>query len=469
MEKKPLSKAIRSFYGAADLGFTLMASMETYFFVFFLSNVAQFSEAWVIGIGTATAVGDAILSPIYGGIIAAAPPIKWGRNRSWMVLMPPLVLVFYIFQFSRVSSNNLVSAVVIVAGFIISHIFWNLGWVANLNLIPTLARNPQERGMLSSHRMMYTSAAQMSFSYIGRPLIDLYTAKLGGPFWGYPAAAGTLAFVMLLCYQVVVAVTKGYEPTGAEERAERAANPNAPHHEKVSLNVLIKSVTQNPHLVFLLLGDFFRYISTFVYNASIAFYFTYVAKDMSLMSLYILISSLGSFTGATMAGFLSRKFSHRNLAIFGLFTCGCIMILGKFTGLMLPMIFICGFCSLYFVGSMGAWIVAMYSEASVYSEWKTGRNATAFIMGIMNISLKTAVIARGTVIPIVFNSVGLISGLAPELATVEMQQGVLTVLMAIPGAVMLISCALIFIGFRLDHEKLEHYQKEINERRVTVA
>ena len=470
MEKKPLSSAIKNLYGVADLGFGLMSAMESYFFVFFLSNIAEFSTAWVMAIGSATAIGDAILSPVYGGIIAAAPPLKWGRNRSWMVLMPPLVAMTYIFQFSKVSSNDFVSAVVIVAGFVVSHIFWNMGWVANLNLIPALATNPQERGLLSSRRAMYSSVAQMSFSYIGAPLIAFYTARLGGPFVGYPAAAGTLACFMIIGYYIIVAITKGYEPTGAEEKAARAAAPaSAVAAEKVSLGVLLQSIFQNPHLIWLLIGDFFRYISGFVYSAAIAYYFTYIAKNMSLMPLYVLISSIGSFAGATMAGQLAKKFPLRNLAIFGLLVSGGIMVLGKLTGLALPMIFICGIGSRIFVSSLGAWIVPLYSEAAIYSEWKTGRNAMAFIMGIMTTSLKVAVIARGTVIPIVLASVGFVAGLPADQATLEIQQGILTVLMLIPGLVMLIACVFIGFGFRLNNQKLEQYQKEINERKAAAA
>ncbi|MDR2517244.1 MAG: MFS transporter [Spirochaetaceae bacterium] len=466
MEKKPLSSAIKTLYGIGDFGFGLMASVETFFFVFFLSNVAKFPEAWVIGIGTATAIGDAILSPVYGGIISSVKPLRWGRNRSWMILMPPLVVVTYIFMFTKISSNNFISAAVIVAGFIVSHIFWNLGWVANLNLIPTLATTPRERGMLSSRRMMYTSLAQMSFSYIGAPLIAFYTARLGSELFGYPATAGTLACVMLIGYLVIVRITKGYEPTGAEEAATAAAAPQAAAKEKVSFGDLIKSVTQNPHLVFLLLGDFFRYMSTFVYSAAVAFYFTYVAKDMKLMPLYLLIASFGSLAGATAAGQLSKKFSHRTLVIAGLLGAAITMILGKVTGLTVVMVFVCGTVSRIFIGALGAWVVAMYSEASIYSEWKTGRNATAFIMGTMNLSLKAAIITRGTVIPIVLGAVGFVSGLAPELATIEIQQGILTVFMLVPGSVTLLSCLFIGIGYRLTNEKLETYQKEINARKA---
>jgi GPH family glycoside/pentoside/hexuronide:cation symporter len=460
--KKPLSTALKTFYGVGDLGFGLMSSVETYFFVFFLTNIAKFPVAWVAAIGSATAIGDAILSPVYGGIIAATKPKKWGRNRTWILTMPPLVVITYVFQYSKIGPD-LMAAVIIVLGFVISHILWNLGWVANLNLIPTLANNPAERGLLSSHRSMFTSIAQMGFSYIGAPLIAFYGALTGSEALGYPLTAGTLACVMWLTYFIIFKLTTGYEETGAEAAAAPAAA-----QQKVAFSDLIKSVTQNIHLIFLLISDFFRYMSTFVYGAAVAFYFSYVANNMALMSLYLLLSSFGQFVGATLAGFLSKKASHRTLALLGLFGCGASMILGKLTGLNVIAVFVCGLLSRVFVGALGSWMVAMYAEASIYSEWKIGRNATSFIMGIMTVSLKTAIISRGLVIPIVLGAVGFVAGLDPNLATPEIKQGVLTVFMLFPGIVMIIAFVLL-LGFRLNNAKLAELQKEIDERKKAAA
>ena len=61
--KKPLSNAIKKFYGFGDFGFGLMTQVELLFFVFFLTNVAKFSLPMVALIGSITSIVDAILSP----------------------------------------------------------------------------------------------------------------------------------------------------------------------------------------------------------------------------------------------------------------------------------------------------------------------------------------------------------------------------------------------------------------------
>ncbi len=61
-ESKPLSKALRYFYGVGDCGFSLMTNVESYFFNFFLTNLAQFSLATVTMITTVASTVDACLS-----------------------------------------------------------------------------------------------------------------------------------------------------------------------------------------------------------------------------------------------------------------------------------------------------------------------------------------------------------------------------------------------------------------------
>ena len=51
-EKKGLSKALKLFYGIGDCGFTLMTNVESYYFNFFLTNLAQFGLATVSFITT---------------------------------------------------------------------------------------------------------------------------------------------------------------------------------------------------------------------------------------------------------------------------------------------------------------------------------------------------------------------------------------------------------------------------------
>ena len=91
--KKPLSPALKTFYGIGDLGFSLMTSVGMYFQTYFLTDVAGFNLALVGLIITIPGIFDAVFAPVYGAIIDAVKPMKWGKYRSnsdppVVVLMP---------------------------------------------------------------------------------------------------------------------------------------------------------------------------------------------------------------------------------------------------------------------------------------------------------------------------------------------------------------------------------------------
>lgn len=461
MEKKPLSKSIKTFYGIGDFGFGLMASVELYFFVFFLTNVAKLSLPTVALISSITSIVDAVSSPFYGAIISGTKPLKWGRNRSWILIMPPLVVIFYIFQFSKIGPES-VAALIICAGFILSHIAWNLPWVANVALIPVLASDPDEAALLASRRATWTALSGIVFSYTGAPLAEYFGRVTNNEVLGYTILAGLTGLIMMFCYWIVFKITEGYEPTGKAAQDTTQA-------QKVSLAAMVKSLVQNPPLIVLLISDFFRNMVLFVMTAAAAYYFTYVAQNMGLFSAYLLIVSIATMIGSYLAGSVAKKMSSRNATIFGLYALGILLIICKFVALNVAMFFIVITISSIFTGILTSVTVSLYSDVSIYAYWKTGEDASPFVMGLMTVALKLAVISRGMVIPFVLASVGFTPGIDPASATEALKIGVINAFLFIPGIFALIGAVILHLGYRLTREKVIEYQNEINKRLAQQA
>ncbi|KPU42575.1 putative symporter YjmB [Oxobacter pfennigii] len=460
--KKPLSKALRTFYGVGDMGFSLMTSVETYLFVFFMTNVAKFSLPMVALIGSVTSIADAVLSPFYGAIISGTKPMKWGRNRSWMLIAPPAVVILYMFQYTKIGPEP-VAAAIVCAGFILSHIAWNIPWVGNVSMISVLASNPEERALLASRRATWTSVAGMLYSYVGSPLAAFYGKVTGNETLGYTLLAGSMALLMLCGYWTIFKMTDGYEETGAQISA---ASSTA---QKVSGGEMLKMVFQNPPLLVLLLGDFFRYMVNFIMTAAAAYYFTYVAQNMALMPVYILIGSIAQLVGAYFSGAISKALSTRNTAVYGLFGLAASLIVCKFVAMNVTMFFVVVTVVRMFLGILTSVMVAMYSDVAVYGEWKTGKNAISFIMGLMTLSLKTAIISRGTIIPIVLAASGFVATADPSTASPELKNAVNNVFLLIPGIFAAVSCVIMAVGYKLSREKLAELQAEIDSRKGQPA
>lgn len=456
MAKKPLNKTIKTFYGIGDFGFSLMTQVELYFFVFFLTNVAKLPLPLVALIGSITSIVDAVLSPFYGAIISGTKPLKWGRNRSWMLIMPPIVIFLYIFQFTKIGPDP-VAAFIICAGFILSHIVWNIPWVANVALIPVLATNPDEAALLASRRATYTALAGIVFSYTGAPLAEYFGKVTNNEVLGYTILAGLTALIMTICYWIVFKITEGYEPTGTEALSSKQGS-------KVSIGAMVKSLVQNPPLIVLLIADFFRYMVNFVMTAAAAYYFTYVAQDMSLFPAYLLAGSIAQVIGSYFAGSLAKKLSSRNATIVSLYALAASLIICKYVAMNITLFFIVVFLARMFLGVLTSVMVGLYSDVSIYANWKIGEDASSFVMGLMTVALKLAVISRGTVIPFVLATAGFIPGADPATATPALKAGVINAFLFIPGIFALISALIMTFGYKLTREKVVEYQKAINEK-----
>ncbi|MEW9122625.1 MAG: MFS transporter [Thermotaleaceae bacterium] len=463
--KKPLSKAIKRFYGIGDFGFSLMTSVELYCFVFFLTNVAKFSLPMVALIGSITSIVDACLSPFYGAIISGTKALKWGRNRSWLLIAPPFVVLLFMFQFTKIGPEPIAAAIV-CAGFILSHIIWNIGWVGNVSLISVMANSPEERSFLASRRGTWTALSGVFFSYIGMPLAFLLGRTTGNEILGFTLLAGIMALTMMIGYWIVFRITDGYEPVENEESSIAAG---AKKSEKVPASIMMKSLFQNPPLIVLLIGDFFRYMANFIMTAAAAYYFTYVAQDMSLLPIYLLVGAIAQVLGAYVSGSIAKILTTRNSAIFGLFGLAGSLILCKFVAMNITMFFVFVVVARAFLGVLTAVMVSLYSDVVVYGEWKTGKNANAFIMGLMNLSLKTAIISRGTIIPFVLAAAGFVAGVDPAAASLELKTAVINVFLFIPGIFSLVSGVIMAFGYRLTREKLNDYQEEIDKRKAQTV
>lgn len=460
--KKPLSSAIKRFYGIGDFGFSLMTQVELTFFVFFLTDVAKFSLPMVALIGAVTSIADAVSSPFYGAIISGTKPLKWGRNRSWMLIAPPLVVILYIFQFTKIGPESL-AAFIVCAGFILSHIAWNIPWVANVALIPVLANNPEERAYLSARRAFYTSLATMAFSYTGPPLANFLGKVTNNPVLGYSLLAGIMAFIMMICYWTVFKITEGYETTST---GANVAKGSASAQGVASIKGMLNSLVQNPPLIVLLMSDFLRYMVNFVMSAAAAYYFTYVAQNPALLPTYLLLGGLAQVVGSYIAGTLSKTLSSRNASIFGLLGLAVSLIISKYVAMNIVMFFVIVLIGRIFLGLLAAVMVSLYSDVAIYAQWKTGEDTSSFVMGLMTLSLKTAVISRGTIIPFVLSAAGFVAGVDPATASMAIKNAVVNVFVFIPGLFALASALILAFGYKLTKEKLIELQNEINQRKA---
>lgn len=457
--KKPLSKALKMFYGVGDCGFTLMSNVESYFFNYFLTNLAMFDLGIVTFITTVSSMVDACLSWIYGAILNSIKPKKWGRYRSWLILLPWIVPFLYAFQFIKVG-DGLVSAVIVTVAAIASHVVWNFPYVANVSMISVAGATPDDRAQLSSTRAAWANFSKIIFSYVGVPLASVFAGVVGETNQ-YGAVAFVLAWVMVVLYFAHFKMFEGYEEVETQDEQKTKKDTS-----KTSGMDLVRALLQNPPLIALMIADLSKWAFNFIVSGIALYYFTYVAKNAGLLTTYILISNIFCVVGSYLAKSVAKKFSTRTGTIGTFILMAAVMIAANFlyTNVWL-VVFLMSLAQLGY-GIAYACTPALYSDTIIYSEWKTGKNATGWISGLQNVPLKVGVMLRGISISACLAIAHFTPGMDASQATVELQKGICLGFMVIPACALLLSAVILFFGFKITREKVEQYRAEIDARRA---
>jgi GPH family glycoside/pentoside/hexuronide:cation symporter len=450
------------FYGVGDYCFASMTNVETYFFNYFLTNIANFAGGIVTAIALITSIVDAGISWIYGSIVNAVKPGRFGRYRTWLVMAPWIVPFLYTFQFLKIGDGPLAYALIIL-GFILSHIAWNLPWAANITLVSVAGGTPEGRAALASTRATWVQIAGITFGYIGPPLATFLGARLGEQN-SYAALAFVLGWMMVLGYFVNFIVTAGYE----EIETADAAEPK-PSKTRASAKDMAKSLFLNPHLCFLLLADIPRFTARFVPGAVAVYYFQYVANDLGMLPLFILLTNIGAAAGAFAAGFIAKKISARNLVLLSYAVMAASFILSYLYFSAPWMVVITMTLANTALGVTFSASIVLYADAAIFAQWKLGADSRGWIMGLSNVPIKLAIIGRALVVNISlmivgFNAAAIMEN--PELLTLELQKGITAAFALIPAVITITGIPLLFFGYRLTREKIVQYQAEIDARKA---
>ena len=446
-EKKGLSSALKKFYGVGDCGFTLMSNIESYYFSFFLTNLAKFSLPMVTFITTTASTVDALLSWIYGAILNSIKPMKWGRYRSWLIAIPWLVPFLYAFQFVKIG-DGMVSAVIIIIAAIASHVAWNFAYVANVSMISVAGKTPEERSQLSATRAAWANLSKVIFSYIG-PGLAAVAAGFIGEVNQYGAAAFVLGCVMAVLYYAHFKMFDGYETVQPDAAAGKKAAK-----DKTGGMDLIRALLQNPPLIALLIAD----LAKFMFN------FVLMGGNGKMLATYILVTNIFCVVGAYLSKTLSNKFTTRTTTIGVMAIQAVLLIVSYFMYNNVMVVIVLMSIAMFGYGITYACTPALYGDTIVYSEWKTGKNAAGWISGLQNVPLKVSIMTRGIIISACLAMGNFSPDIDPAAASEELKNAISIGFMVIPAVALIIAVVALIFGFKLTKEKVDQYAAEIASR-----
>lgn len=457
--KSGLSKGIRYFYGVGDMCYTLMTYVYSYYQIYYLTNVAQLRLGVVSFIMTICSTVDVATAMVASGIMNSTKPMRWGRYRSWLIAITWIIPFFYFFMYFWVGGNEIVSTVIIMFAMIAGRFLHDFPYCANASLIGIVAKSPDDRLTMSSTRATWNNAAKFVWPLFCTPLLSLLTVTAGEKY-AYALLAFILAWLMFGAFFVHFKLTEGYEETGTEEMADQAKAERA----RTGIIDLFRSIVSNPPLLVLVIADFAKWLFNFMVASTVVYYFTYIALNQGLQSTYTLIIAFMSVFGALISRYLGSKLSGRVTLIVSYVCMGVCLLIGRLFYQNVWFVILMLSVAQFFYGCAYSCSTALYADTAVYYEWKSGKNATGWIMGLSIVPLNIASMLKGIVVTATLALGGFSASIAASDASLTMKKGIANTLLVIPAAMLFLGALVLIFFYRLTRERVEAMEAEIRSR-----
>ena len=421
--------------------FASIACIDLYYFAAFLTDTALFSIAIVGVIQITTTVIEMIFSFFYGAIMErVGRHLPWGQTRSWLVLAPPISSILFIFTFVRVSSSEVVSAVVIIIAFIASHVIWSVGECSMNAQMVNMTDDVNERTQMSINIGRGAMGSSLAFGFIAGFFLN--TLFAGSPF-AYVYLIIIFAIVYYISYLLLFWRSKGCEPTRAEYEAirEREKKVAEISSRSATLGEAYKAVFTSKNGLLMLLTNLLMYLYCFLAPALMFYYYAYTLNNLAIMGTMLSVKGLTALIGGLFIVPLQLKLckgSKKNLFIMS----SVLMIIS----LILPWLPPVRTSALFYnvvtlifsllCGGTTATQVGLMADVGVEISYKNKKNLSAFTVSFITFPLKVALMIRSVLVTAALAMTGYSAGME---ITSKQVDGFATAYLIWPAVICLLS------------------------------
>lgn len=450
--KKNVTKSMKTFWGVGEIGEGFFSSIGALYFSYFLTDIALLPVGYVSAILLFTGIVDFIISPLSGALIEGSKPMRWGKLRSWVLICPFVVLIASPMEYIKWTTPLLTSVMVIIF-YVVNSVAFNTMVTANYSLVPSMCAYEDERSILSSNRMTGSNIGRLVMGWAA-PLLIIGLVESFGDY-GYATIMFIACVLMLIGYMIHFRLSKGYEGNGSASVSDE---------ERLSVKDMFKAVISNPQLIPLMISDMTSTLGSFLLPTLVVYMYKYVIGNIVLMSTHNLVTGIGGMLGAYSSRFFMKKFENRKAVCLMIYPCIAFTVFCTRFVVDTPVAFIaiCGLLQ-FFIGITQPVESTLYYDVATYTEWKTGKDSTALIIGLTNLPIKLAGIVKNVVISALLVAVNYDANVG---ATPELRAGLI-------NAFSLVTCVIPIIGwislkffYKINPELIKKCKKENAERRA---
>jgi glycoside/pentoside/hexuronide:cation symporter, GPH family len=454
MNNKRLPLFVIHSYGISTMTFNMMMLVAIYYYSYFMTDVALINPAHLAIFMFITHIVDAISVPV-GGAVIQKTQFKWGQFRSWLLFLPLSTFVFYTITFTNIPSVSYwIKMFYLGSAYLLAHISLNFAFNAQLGLISVLSGNVSDRATLSARNIQYQYSSQIIFS-LGFIVVLNYINSRYGESLGFFTIVIILAALQVLGYWNLFIRTKDYDRYDPDKKLK-------PSHNLTWTEMFMQIIGNRP-LVIIMIADTFKDIAIFGLTSIATYYFKYVTRDSSWMSLYPMLTASAILVSSLIAPAITKRVGKKEICIYTAFLGIVGYIILRMYGAKSPVAYTSIICCTNLIVYLPMPIrQAMYMDAAEYGFHKTGKNASALIMSMYTMPVKIGMAIALTLIPAFLAFIGYEANME---STPEFVESLMNLIAFLPAGCYLIA-GFAFFFYGLTDEKVAFFMDENRKKRA---
>ncbi|MEP1447554.1 MAG: MFS transporter [Paraglaciecola sp.] len=409
-----LSFGEKAGYAVGDTASNLYWGVFSGFLLYFYTDVFGLSPAAVGTMLLVTRIIDAFTDPMMGAL-ADRTKTKLGKFRPYLLwgalpIASAGVLTFTVPDLD--DSGKLVYAYCSYILMMLAYTFINVPYGA---LLGVMTSNSQQRTMLTSFRFIG--------AFSGGIFVSQYTLKLvewlgqGDEKLGWQLTMVLYGVIAILLFVFTFLVTK--------ERIE------APQKQATPIKEDILDLFKNKPWVVLFCLALIVMVTITLRGSSGTYYFKYYVEREDLIGDFLTIYMISLAIGAASTPLLTKFLDKKTLLMLLMATVAVLSIVFYFVPkdqiwLIFAIHAAIGLC----LGPKSPLVFSMYADTADYSEYKTGRRATAMIFSAAAFSQKLGGAVAGAMIGWTLGALGYV---ANQAQTSGSEHGIVLLMTVVPA------------------------------------
>ncbi|CAH8234390.1 melibiose:sodium transporter MelB [Vibrio aestuarianus] len=443
-------------YGLGALGKDFACAPIYIFLMFYFTDVAGLSAAFVGTIFLAARIVDAITDPMMG-VIVDNTRSKFGKFRPWIVIGTLLNAVVLVGLFSTHMFEGTALYVYAAAAYILWGLTYTIMDIPYWSMIPALSSSRQEREKLVVWPRLFASLAWFVTGTYGLHIVG----KLGNGDQGQ----GFFNVAMLIAVLFVMSAF-----LIARNVKEKQAPANAKPAERFSFKDVLVIIGKNDQLKALIGTVLSFQIANLLVGGFAIYYFSYALGNAELFPIYMMVAGAAEIAGVFLFPRIAAALPRKNLWLmacgFPILSCLVLLLMALIAPGNAMLIGLAGAAIKFGVGIANALQTVMLADVVDYGEYKTGRRSESVIFSVQTMLVKFAGAAGGFIVGVGLSVIGYVPNVEQSESTI---MGLQFMMVGLPAIMMAVSGFVYQRYYRLHEGFNQEEEKEIEAQSEHVT